>query len=101
MNNTKLLMLLFSISKKTSVSNIIGSDFTYSQLAMLLSEANRLGYISQQNGDIELTEAGTIEMSNLLNERNLHKKKNLILPQYDNRTKPIKKYDIVLPDKIL
>jgi len=63
MNNTKLMMLLFAISKRTSVSNIVGSDFTYSQLAMLLSEANSQGYVSQRNGNIELTEAGSIILS--------------------------------------
>ena len=84
MNSTKLMMLLFAISKGTSVNNIIGSDFTYSQLAMLLSEANSQGYISQRNGNIELTEAGSIMMSDLMDERSLHKKKHMILPQYSN-----------------
>lgn len=101
MSDKILLVILHTVSRKASTLGLIDMGYTYSQIALFISEATRLGYLVQNNEDLELTDDGISKLFELMEKLKIKKENQWILPQYSYRTQPIGKYDIVMPDKIL
>lgn len=101
MKSHTLMIILYKIQKKSNFTSLLDYGYTYSQLAIIIQEMIQQEYLSLKNEELELTEKGVEKLDELLKEGGLKGKSRWILPQYSYRTEPIKKYDIILPKKIL
>lgn len=101
MEDRNVMWILHTVSRGSSVLGLLNAGYTYSQIALFIAEITALGYLSQNEGDLKLTQRGRKELERLLDKQNLHGNHQWILPQTIYKTKPIRKYDIILPDKIL
>ena len=101
MKDKVLILLLHAVSRGSSFLSLVNAGYTFSQLALLIKEATNLGYIKQDEFELSLTEEGETKLSELLEHESLQGKKQWLLPQSYYKIKPRKKYDIILPEKIL
>ena len=95
-NKTLLLQI---INKNGSISLLRKRGLSHSQIAILIDEQIKDGYIEVANGTMSLTESGKVFLFERMKTNNFAPKRTWILPQEHLHKKPISKDIIILPKK--
>lgn len=95
-NKTLLLQI---IEKNGSISLLRKRGLSHSQIAILIDEQAKDGYIEIADGTMSLTESGRAFLFETMKANNFAPKRAWILPQEHLHKKPISKDIIILPKK--
>ena len=98
MTSNKTLILQI-VDKNGSISLLRKRGLSHSQIAILIDEQVKDGYIEIANGTMSLTNSGRAFLYEGMKANNFAPKRTWILPQEHLHKKPISKDIIILPKK--
>lgn len=100
MSNEMLAALLRAIKYNSDVSSVIRLGIRYSQIALLMENAEKDGFIANEDSKIVITPRGNDFLGKYMSTNHMKGIERWLSPQNEYMVTHAEKYDIILPKRI-
>lgn len=100
MSNEVLAKLLRTIKNNSDVSSIMQLGIRYSQIAILIEDAIKFGYVTNNGSKLAITQNGESFLEKYNQENHFKGAERWLSTRKEYMVTPIDKYDIILPKRI-